>query len=83
MNVTKLDHPTINNGEFFQQKMFANHQLPVAERRFRLPHFPSDIVAASQLVAEALAIRVDHQAADTAEGLTGRRSWEIPNWKPW
>mmetsp|Transcript_23600 Transcript_23600/g.48964 ORF Transcript_23600/g.48964 Transcript_23600/m.48964 type:complete len:246 (-) Transcript_23600:404-1141(-) len=40
-----------------------------SERRFRLPHFPSDIVAASQLVAEALAIRVDHQAADTAEGL--------------
>ena len=56
------------------KKMLTNHQLPAAERRLRLPHFPGDVVAASQLVAEALAIRVDDQAADAAERL---RSQEL------
>lgn len=70
--------------EFFQQKMFANHQLPVAERRFRLPHFPSDIVAASQLVAEAVARGVQHDATHTAQGpgsqelhLGGHDGWRM------
>mmetsp|Transcript_23601 Transcript_23601/g.48966 ORF Transcript_23601/g.48966 Transcript_23601/m.48966 type:complete len:249 (-) Transcript_23601:398-1144(-) len=44
--------------------------------RLRLPHFSSDVVAPSQLVAEALAIRVDHQATHAAQGL-GRQELHL------
>mmetsp|Transcript_126763 Transcript_126763/g.364584 ORF Transcript_126763/g.364584 Transcript_126763/m.364584 type:complete len:245 (-) Transcript_126763:719-1453(-) len=40
-----------------------------SERRLVLPHLASDVVAAPELVGEALAVGVQNQAADTAESL--------------
>ena len=62
-------------------KSLTFHQLPNsltqgAEGRLGLPHFPGDIVSSAQLVTEALAFRVDHQATHAAQGL-GRQELDL------
>mmetsp|Transcript_51518 Transcript_51518/g.84392 ORF Transcript_51518/g.84392 Transcript_51518/m.84392 type:complete len:376 (-) Transcript_51518:12-1139(-) len=47
-----------------------------SEGRLGLPHFPGDIVSSAQLVTEALAFRVDHQATHAAQGL-GRQELDL------
>merc|ERR1712232_72432 len=43
-----------------------------AERWLVLPHLTSDIITAAKFVAEALAVGVQHEAANTAERLRGQ-----------
>ena len=56
----------------FNFQTFQSLWTQVAKWRLRLPHFSSDVVAPSQLVAEALALRVDHQATHAAQGLSSQ-----------
>mmetsp|Transcript_70927 Transcript_70927/g.188595 ORF Transcript_70927/g.188595 Transcript_70927/m.188595 type:complete len:403 (+) Transcript_70927:249-1457(+) len=43
-----------------------------AEGRLALPHLARDVVAAAELVGEALAVGVEHEAAHSAQGLGGQ-----------
>ncbi len=42
------------------------------ERWFVLPHFSCDIIPASQLIAEAKAIGIQHDASHATQGLSGQ-----------
>lgn len=44
-----------------------------SERWFVLPHFSCDIIPASQLVAEASTIRIQHDASHAAQGFSGQK----------